>query len=262
MPASEQAREDYDRAADAYDGYGEIPSGRLESDLIQLALGDCTDLFVLDLGGGTGRHARKALELGAAGVDVVDISVGMLNAGQRQAERDNSSGNCKLRFFEADVTQPLEHLPLLAEGYDVVMGNWIFSFAGSVVALESMFHNIRKHLKPGGRFIGVRDADPWSPVLQSGKYGGICRDIRKIPGGVEYVCVLQSTPLVEFVGRCLETIYSGSKEMYEKFGLREVEIVPYRSTPVVQSDPDFWEEFLQRPCLAVVKAVAGTGGTE
>jgi SAM-dependent methyltransferase len=252
MSAPEQAKQDYNHAAPFYSGYSTLPSGQLEAELIAIALGDCTNLTILDLGGGTGRHARTAFAQGAAAVDVVDISLGMLQAGQQ----DDHTWDGKIGFFEADVSKPLEHLPLQTDGYDVVMGNWIFSFAGSAEVLEGMFRNIRAYLKPGGRFIGVRDADPWSPVLQSGKYGGICRDVKAIPGGVEYVCVLQSTPPVEFVGQCLETIYSGSTEMYERFGLVEVQTVPYTSAPVVQRDPEFWEEFLRRPCLAVVTAVA------
>jgi hypothetical protein len=36
------------------------------------ALGDCTGLSVLDLGGGNGVRARHAVNLGAIAVDVVD----------------------------------------------------------------------------------------------------------------------------------------------------------------------------------------------
>ncbi|KAK0723357.1 methyltransferase-like protein [Lasiosphaeria miniovina] len=250
---SEQARHDYDKAASGYAGYSELPSGQLEAELVRIALGDCTGCTVLDLGGGMGRHARTALQLGATAVDLVDISAGMMHAGQQQygVEFDATA---RLRFWQADVAQPLDHLPLRKEGYDIVMANWVFSFAGSTQALHAMLANVRRHLKPGGRFVGVRDADPWSPVLQTGKYGGLCRDISPIPGGVRYVCVLQSTPPVEFVGTCLEVVYSGSTAVYEQFGLSEVATVPYTSAPVVQRDPAFWSEFLQRPCLAVVTA--------
>jgi len=264
---SQQAKQDYDKAAPAYSNYASTPSGQLEGELIELALRDsCVpgSTTVLDLGGGNGVHARKALEPGAVLVDVVDISPGMLEAGRGIGDGNDSNTNTKsgLRFFEADVTGPLDHLPLLRQDkYDVVMANWIFSFIGTLGELESAFGNVKRYLKPGGRFIGVRDADPWSPVLKTGKYGGLCRDVRRAPGGgVEYVCVLQCNgpaPAVEFRGRCLETIYSGSAEAYEKFGgLGGVEIVPYESAPVVQRDPDFWDEFLKRPCLAVVKALA------
>jgi toxoflavin synthase len=75
------------------------------------------------------------------------------------------------------------------------------------------------------------------------------------PGGVKYLCVLHCAPPIEFEGASLELIHSGSTEMHERFGLTDVEIVPYESAEVVQKDSEFWKLFLERPSLAVVKAV-------
>ena len=253
MAVVEQVIKDYDTSAVSYNDYSSLPSGQLESQLIKLALGDCTGLTILDLGGGTGLHAREAMDLGADTVDIVDVSSGMLRVGQ---ESENSLGRKNaIRFFEADVSKSLSHLPLHENGYDIVMANWIFSFADTMEVLEGMFHNIVSHLKPGGRFIGVRDADPWSPALKSNKYGGSCSWIKEIPGGVKYLCVIHCTPPIEFEGASLEIIYSGSTEMYERFGLTNVAIVPYASAEVIQNNPEFWQLFLERPNLAVVQAV-------
>jgi ubiquinone/menaquinone biosynthesis C-methylase UbiE len=255
MAASAQAQEDYDKSANIYDDYNLLPSGRLESDLIKIALGDCTGLTILDLGGGTALHAREAISLGASHVDVVDVSSAMLAEGRKRIEDAGPALTKKLRFFQADVSQPLSHLPLYKGGYDLVMANWIFSFADSMDVLECMFRNIVDHLKPGGRFIGVRDADPWSPALESKKYGGYCEWTKEIPGGVQYLCVLNCSPPIKFIGSSLEVIYSGSTKMYEKFGLAEVSLVPYEKAQVVQKDREFWQLFLDRPNLAVVHAI-------
>lgn len=251
--SAEQVKKEYDNSAVTYNDYTMLPSGQLESQLIKIALGDCTGLSILDLGGGTGVHAREAIDLGAATVGIVDISPGMLKIGQ-EIEKSLGRENT-IRFFEADVSKPLSHLPLREDGYDVVMANWIFSFADSMELLEGMFRNIVSYLKPGGRFVGVRDADPRSPALQNNKYGGTCKWVNDIPGGVKYLCVLHCTPPIEFEGASLEVIYSGSPEVYERFGLTDVEVVPYEKAEVVQKDPEFWELFLERPNLAVVKAV-------
>jgi ubiquinone/menaquinone biosynthesis C-methylase UbiE len=255
MTAAAQAQEDYDKTAAIYDEYNLLPSGRLESDLIKIALRDCTGLTLLDLGGGTALHAREAISLGATHVDVVDVSSAMLAEGQKCIQTVDTVLAHKIRFLQADVSKPLSHLPLRKEGYDLVMANWIFSFADSMEVLEGMFRNIVDHLKPGGRFIGVRDADPWSPALESRKYGGYCEWVKKIPGGVQYLCVLNSSPLIKFVGSSLEVIYSGSTEMYEKFGLTGVSLVPYEEAQVVREDRAFWQLFLESPSLAVVQAV-------
>jgi SAM-dependent methyltransferase len=254
MSAPAQAQEDYDKTAALYDDYNLLPSGRLESELIKIALGDCNGLAILDLGGGTALHAREAIELGATHVDVVDVSSKMLDVGRRYVQDTDPAAAQKTRFFQADVSKSLSHLPLRKD-YDLVMANWIFSFADSVEVLEGMFRNIVDYLKPGGRFIGVRDADPWSPALESRKYGGYCEWVKEIPGGVQYLCVLISTPPIKFAGSSLEVIYSGSTEMYEKFGLTEVSLVPYEKAEVVQKNREFWQLFLDRPSLAVVQAV-------
>ncbi|KAH6611941.1 S-adenosyl-L-methionine-dependent methyltransferase [Boeremia exigua] len=255
MPASKQAQEDYDRYAAIYDDYSLLPSGRLESDLIKIALGDCTGLTILDLGGGTALHAREAISLGAKSIDVVDVSSEMLAEGCKCVQDKDSVLAQKLRFFQADVSKPLSHLPLCKEGYDLVMANWIFSFADTMEVLEGMFRNIVGYLKPGGRFIGVRDADPWSPALESKKYGGYCEWLKDIPGGVQYLCVLNSSPPIKFIGSSLEVIYSGSTEIYEKFGLTEISLVPYEEAEVIRQDRRFWELFLDRPNMAVVRAI-------
>jgi ubiquinone/menaquinone biosynthesis C-methylase UbiE len=78
MSVTGQVKQDYDKAAGAYAGYNSLPSGQLGSQLIGIALGNLGGLTVLDLGGGSGVHAREATDLGAAAVDIVDISPGML----------------------------------------------------------------------------------------------------------------------------------------------------------------------------------------
>lgn len=252
MAVVDQVKKDYDNSALNYNNFSSVPFGQLESQLIKIALGDCAGLAILDLGGGTGLHAREAIDLGAVSVDLVDISPGMLKIGQ-EIEKSLGRENT-IRFFEADVSKPLSHLPLHESGYDVVMANWIFSHADSMEVLEGMFRNVVGYLKPGGRFVGVRDANPTSPAMLNGKYGATYKWVKEIPGGVKFLVVLHCTPPVEFEGASLEIIYSGSTEMYESFGLTDVEVVPYQSTEVVQKDPEFWKLFLERPNLAVTKA--------
>lgn len=250
---TEQAKQEYDVSAAVYNDYASVPSGLIECELIEHALGNCTGLSILDLGGGTGLHARQAMDLGASIVDVVDISPKMLEIGEN-IETSLRGNNKKINYYEADVSKPVSHLPLRDGGYDIVMANWVFSFADSLELLEGMFLNITKNLKPGGRFIGVRDADPGSPYLQTGKYGASVKWVKAIPGGVKYLCVLHSSPPIEFESSSLEVIYSGSTEMYEKFGLVDVEVVPYERAEVTRKDPEFWKDFLERPCFAVVTA--------
>lgn len=109
--------------------YNSLPLAVLEREMLSKAIGDCAGMTVLDLGGGNGQYARKAVELGAAQVDVIDISPAMLELGQ---QIETSSGrDSKIRWFEGDATKTLQHLPLLPESYDVVMCNWVFDHASN-----------------------------------------------------------------------------------------------------------------------------------
>lgn len=117
----------YESVADGYASYDSLPLAKLEHELVAKAIGDCTGLTVLDLGGGNGQYARKAIELGAELVDVLDISPSMLELGIEMEAKLGREG--KIRWFEADATKALHHLPLIPGGYDIVMCNWLFDHA-------------------------------------------------------------------------------------------------------------------------------------
>ena len=254
MSGFEQVKTDYKRSATEYHGYGALPLGQLESQLIQIALGDCTGYRILDLGGGTGVHARQAIDAGAAAIDIVDISPHMLQVAEQVEE---SLGRKVARFFEADVSKSLSHLPLRDGGYDLVMANWVFDHVDSREVLEGMFRNVGDYLKPGGRFVslhhtGRRDVERDKKLK---KYGISIPWVEDIPGGIKYQCVLHCTPPIELDGAILDILSSGSTELHEKFGLTNVERVPFESAEVVQKNPDFWQVFVENPMCVFVTAV-------
>ena len=256
MSAPENVKEQYSQAALSYNNFGSLPFGQLESQLIKTALGDCTGATILDLGGGTGVHAREAIDLGAAAVDIVDVSPEMLKIAEQIEESLGRTGKV-VRFFEADVSKSLSHLPLRDDGYDVVMANWIFSHCSSIEILEGMFRSIARYLKPGARFIGIRENGRKDVERERTyeRYGVSCQWIEDVPGGQKSKVVLNCTPPVELISESLEIIYSGSTELHERFGLTDVKNVPWEDAEVVRKDPDFWKALLEDPSFAVVTAV-------
>ena len=54
----------------------QVAHAPLEKEVVGRMLGDCTGYRVLDVAGGSGNHARSAIDAGATHVDVVDISAG------------------------------------------------------------------------------------------------------------------------------------------------------------------------------------------
>ncbi|KAJ4297313.1 hypothetical protein N0V88_004231 [Collariella sp. IMI 366227] len=225
---AEQTKLEYDSFAPAYDSsHTKSPLRKLEYQLIRHALGpSLTGLTVLDLGGGSGVHARQALELGAASVDIIDISPGML---QVAANAEKALGRERaMRFFEGDAAKSLAHLPLRGEG--------------------------------PGRFVGIRTSNPESSSARSGKYGVVLKEHRRIPGGVKFVVVVDGDPPVEFEAGCPDVLRSKGLEAkglkpYKRFGLTEVEFMPFEAAAVVQRDPEFWKDYVEDPFAVVVRAV-------
>jgi SAM-dependent methyltransferase len=248
MSTADQVKEDYKTSADTYGGYGTLPIGLIESQIIKNALGDATGLIILDLGGGSGVHAREAIDAGAQRIDIVDISPEMMKIATDTEKSIGRKG--RIRTFEADVSKPMDHLPL--ETYDVVMANWVFDHAGNVGVLEGMWENIAKYLKPGAMFLGIRAEDPRGPAL-TGQYGVRNKNIKEIPGGIGYTVEMLNDPVWEFEATSMEISFSGSFEMHEKYGLKDVSVVPYANTDAVRKDPEFWQLFLEHPPFAVVQ---------
>lgn len=266
-------RTQYNDFAPRYAALADLPQSKIEAALIDAALGRPAGLAILDLGGGSGIPARRAVDAGARLVDVVDVSSEMLRAGREIEEARRlgpwQGGRGRIRWFEADAARPLaEQIPvtssdgdgegLLAEGYDVVMANWVFDHATSVAELEGMWANVAAHLKPGGggRFLGIRVQNVHARHVEPGeaKYGVAFSGIERIPGGWRYRVECRTQPPVSFEATSMEETCSLIDDIPRRLGLVDIATVDPRETEVVKSDPEFWEEFVKEPSCCVVVA--------
>ncbi|GAB1310065.1 S-adenosyl-L-methionine-dependent methyltransferase, Methyltransferase domain 25 [Madurella fahalii] len=254
-------RTQYNEFATKYASLSEVPSSKIEAALIDQALGRPTGLTILDLGGGNGAPARRAVDAGAALVDVVDISSEMLRAGEEIEGKLGRQG--RIRWFEADATRPLaEQITasgsdgLRAEGYDIVMANWLFDHATSVADLEGMWANVVSYLKPGGRFLGIRMLNPYtaSTNANSAKYGVTFSNVEAIPGGWKYTVECWTQPPFSFEATSMESSYTLLDDIPRRLGLVDFATIDPRETPVVKSDQQFWEDFVKEPSYSVVLA--------
>lgn len=252
MSTQSQVQKDYSETAAEYNsGVADTAVGRVEIQLVKHAIGDATDLLILDLGGGSGIYAREAINAGAKRVDLVDFSPEMITVA-KDTELALGRGD-KIRFYEADVSKPMDHLQL--GQYDMVMANWVFDHARTVDMLYGMWQNVTAYLKPGGKFVSIRASDPFSPAFSSGKYGQVVKDIKIIPGGTSYTVSVFSNPPFEFEATTMDLSSSPSLELYKKFGLTNVEVISYDKSEIVRANPEFWENFIQRPWLVVIRAL-------
>ncbi|KAK4171990.1 S-adenosyl-L-methionine-dependent methyltransferase [Triangularia setosa] len=252
-------RNQYDGFATEYASYGDVPDMKLEIDLVQTALGDCTGLTVLDLGGGSGLHARSAAGAGAARVDVVDISAEMLRVGQELEE--TLGRNDRVRYLQADAARPLaEQINKTEEDfkrqqqYDIVMANWLLDHATSEEDLRGMWANVAAALKPGGKFIGVRVRCIRAPYLQYGKYGVIFSEYEEIPGpGWKYKVSfkLNNTP-VSFEATSMESTLNLDHSIPQGLGMGDFSVLPHEESKVVKEDLEYWADHLKNPSFVVV----------
>ncbi|KAI1176779.1 S-adenosyl-L-methionine-dependent methyltransferase [Nemania sp. FL0916] len=242
-------KQEYDTQAANYTSKN-IPLLQLDDELLISALGDATGDTVLDLAGGSGLKARIAIDAGAVAVDVVDISRDMMQEGQKE---EKALDRDVIRWFEADISKPLGHLPLQPQ-YDIVMAHWPFDHADSMETLEGMLRNTVAYLKPGGRFFGSRVRDPYAPAVQSGELGVVYKDHEEFPGGVRYRWDILGSFSAGIEAASMNATLSGATEIYGGFGLVNVQIESYENTATVRENPQLWESFLQQPAVELVKA--------
>ena len=262
MATTTEDKAQYDGVATSYNSYDELPMARLEAELIRTALGDCTSLRILDLGGGTGTHARQAIAAGAVLVDVADISEGMMAEGKKmEAQTGRLPDGGEIRWHVADAAKPLAEQEgasgvLGAGQYDVVMANWVFDHAGTVEDLTGMWQNIVTGLKKGGRFVGIRVIGPgiYAKHVALGTYGCKYEDIETIPNGFKCKVTLMTSPPFSFSGAALEDSYDMINNIPKELGMTDFQTVPTEDAEIVKKDPAFWKEHLDAPLFAVVTA--------
>jgi ubiquinone/menaquinone biosynthesis C-methylase UbiE len=246
--------DEYNTIASQYSAIDLLPAGSLYQQQVEHALGpDSTGKAVLDLGGGSGLHARKAVDRNAAIVDVVDISSGMIEMGQAIG-RSLGRATDRIRWFLGDVSKPLDELALKEDGYDVVMVNWTFDHAENMEQLEGMWANVSRYCKPGGKLINIRISNVYAKT--GGRYGLGLRDQEEIPGGCRYVYVIHTQPEISAHATTMNASWEFAKYklLAEKYGFTDIARVPDSELGVVKDDPEFWKPHLEDPSFICVTA--------
>ncbi|KAL3468889.1 S-adenosyl-L-methionine-dependent methyltransferase [Aspergillus californicus] len=137
----------YDRIGPEISTAEELPIAKNFDATVREKLGDICNLEVLDLACGDGAFAARFLQWGAARVTGVDISQFMVEKALSTFQDPR-----KAPFSVADCTKPLDK----GRGrFDLVTGIWLLNYAQNKDELLAMWSNISRHLKPGGRFLGV-----------------------------------------------------------------------------------------------------------
>ena len=146
-------RKQWGSLADAYLASPTHAAGEDLEWILELADPQSHDI-ALDVGAGVGHvlkrvAARARLAIGA------DATAGMLEGARKQLEREHIVN-------AALVVTPAEHLPFLDESFDVVTCRLA---AHHFIDLAAAFREIRRVLRPGGRFVLSDNYAPDDEVL-------------------------------------------------------------------------------------------------
>lgn len=237
----------YDDVAGDYDIIWATPAVRILWTLLDQnfqKLGDWTGAKVLDLACGTGIGLRQARKFGATGLVGIDISKEMI-----EVCKTTTKDADQLTLHVADCSQPLDHLGLQPQSFDLVIGMWLLNYAESAEQLEGFWSNIAKYLKPNGTFLGIiQNQDKFQPEsMKTLKYGARESNIQTLPSGdgVKMHLEFDTVPKVEF------DTYVLKKEILEgkaaKVGMKiTYYIKPDKSvlSAEEQENIEWWQELL------------------
>lgn len=240
----------YDAVASEYDVIWGIPACKvlfplLDSNLKRL--GPWNGASVLDLACGTGIGLREAKALGATRLVGVDISNEMLQVAKQ------TSPDAGFELHHADCSQPLDHLGLPKEGFDLVIAMWLLNYPESREQMAGMWRNIATYLKPQGTFVGIiQNQDDVHPTSMQGKlevFGAQETDLRDLPSGdgVRMHVEFNTQPKVEFDTFVLKReILEGEAK---KAGFADLEYVrpgEEAKAEVEGKDEAWWKELLEQ----------------
>jgi ubiquinone/menaquinone biosynthesis C-methylase UbiE len=111
-------------------------------------LGDVSGMSVLDLACGDGIYSRRLHERGASRVTGVDLSEHMIEL----ARTEESIRPLGIDYHTC-AAQELD----LNEAFDVVFAAYLLNYARNLDELASFASAVARHLKPGGRFVGINN---------------------------------------------------------------------------------------------------------
>jgi len=140
---------EYDRIGNRYSEAKTQPFRiHLEAYTLEALAGDVRGSRVLDLACGDGFYSRRLARRGAAATLGVDASAEMVALGRRAEEAEPLG----CRYLHADVGD------VAALGrFDVVVLAYLLNYARSRDELRRFCEVAHRHLRPGGRLVGVND---------------------------------------------------------------------------------------------------------
>ncbi len=198
--------------------------------------GDVRGKSVLDLACGEGFYTRQLKLRGAATVEGVDISAGMI-ALARAAEREHALG---IRYHVQNVLDLR-----LDKKFDLITASYLLNYAKSEAELTAFARVIASHLKPGGRFITINSNPDYRAPVGTLRPYGFTREAESRQEGAEirYRFYQEDGSHIEVVNYHLEK--ATHEKALRRAGFSEIKWHDLVLSPEAARDADFWKPLLE-----------------
>ena len=198
--------------------------------------GDVRGKSILDLACGEGFYTRQLKLRGAATVEGVDISAGMI-ALARAAEKDQALG---IRYHVQNVLD-LD----LNQKFDLITASYLLNYAKSEAELTAFARVIASHLNPGGRFITINSNPDYRAPVGTLRPYGFTRDAesRKEGAEIRYRFYQEDGSHIEVVNYHLEK--ATHEKALKRVGFSEIKWHPLALSPGAEGSADFWKPLLE-----------------
>ncbi|MFI1941838.1 class I SAM-dependent methyltransferase [Streptomyces purpureus] len=210
------------------------------------ALGDVSDLAVLDLACGYGYNTRLLAERGARKVLGVDISEEMV----RLARAHEARRPLGVEYLVSDVAR----LPRL-EPFGLATAVYLFNYAPSRAALRDMFRAIHANLAAGGRLLAIVPNPAPVPEDDWEVYG--VRRLERIPSGEAPLLRMEfltepPTPFQHYEWQLADFERAARDAGFAVVGWQPVSPPP----PDEERDESFWQVYRERPISSLMTCTA------
>ena len=219
----------------------------IETPSFMRLVGDLSGKSVLDLACGDGFYSRGLKQQGAQRVVGVDNSTAMIELA-RAAEDVEPLG---VKYLVADA-EGLE----LGERFDVVVAAFLLNYAPNAAVLAEMCQAIRRHLKPGCRFVTVNsNPEIGGRQVDYRKYGFERLASPDLHNGSTYVFRnYQQGTSFDITIHQLDV--PTHEQAFASAGLTDVRWVRPEVSPagLASFGADYWETFLRDPPIILIES--------
>lgn len=200
--------------------------------------GDVRGKSVLDLACGEGFYTRQLKLRGAATVEGVDISAGMI-ALARAAEDEHALG---IRYHVQNVLDLR-----LDKRFDLITASYLLNYARTEAELTAFARVIASHLNPGGRFITINSNPDYRAPAGTLRPYGFTREAESRQEGAEirYRFYQEDGSHIEVVNYHLEK--ATHEKALKRAGFSEIQWHDLALSPEAGAagDTDFWKPLLE-----------------